>query len=159
MIYELIPWRTLTRTGIPPLKVSRRALEAGGVLVQVGETFDPELFPLAIRKERLRQFYEQRRLEPVEPPFNSRQYWRERRGQLGSIPTPALPIVPVASRIVANPLPVVLPDLGIPVPESRDLDRFPQRRGRGRPMGSTDKKRRKHRRKKPLPQPEPSHEL
>jgi hypothetical protein len=154
MIHELIPWRTLTRMGIPPLKVSRRALEVGEVVVDVGKTFDPAIFPLAIRAERLRQFYEQRRLEPVSPPVSSRQYWREQRGRMSTpaMEIPVVPIVPVASQIVASPLPVVLPGLGIPVPETRDLDRpsEPQSRGRGRPLGSFDKTKRRPKSRKTL---------
>jgi hypothetical protein len=148
MIHELIPWRTLTRTGIPPLKVSRRTLQVGEVVVGVGETLDPMIFPPGIRAERLRQFYDQRRLEPVNPPVDSRQYWREQRGRtrIPGLETPVDPVVPVASEIVASVLPVALPGLGIPVAEeARDLDRpsEPQSRGRGRPLGSNDKTKRK----------------
>jgi hypothetical protein len=118
MIYELVPWRQLTRAGIPPLKVARRPLVVGEVSVGVGETFSPELFPLQIRAERLRQFYEQRRLEPVDPPPNSRQYYREVfdrvHGHSGD-PTilaeiPVTPVTPVATRIVAD-----LPSVEVPV--------------------------------------------
>jgi hypothetical protein len=58
---------------------------------------------------------------------------------------PVVPIVPVASEIVATPLPVALPQLGIPVAETRELDDRPaqQSRGRGRPLGSNDKTKRK----------------
>lgn len=108
MIHELIPWRTLTRFSIPPLKVARRPLEIGEITIPVGATLDPELFPLNIRKERLRQFYEQRRLEPLEGTKGSRQYYRDQQARLrGEIVTP---LAPVASQIVAS-----LPATRVPI--------------------------------------------
>ena len=100
MIHELIPWRTLTRFSIPPLKVARRPLEIGEVTIPVGATLDPELFPPNIRVLRLRQFYEQRRLEPLEGTKDSRQFYREQQARLrGEV---IAPIQPVASQIVAS---------------------------------------------------------
>jgi hypothetical protein len=112
VIRELIPWSQLTRTGIPALKVARRAIEVGEVTVAVGQTLDPELFPPQIRRERLRQFYEQRRLEPVDPPTDSRQFYRERFDRM-QLQAPLSPITPVASQIVAEDL----PSLDVPVTE------------------------------------------
>ena len=100
MIYELLPWRTLTRLAVPPLRVTRRDLTVGEVTFPVGATIDPEVFPLQIRKERLRQFYEQRRLEPVNAPPDSRQFYREQRARLQEAVIE--PIQPVASQIVAD---------------------------------------------------------
>ena len=107
MIHELVPWSQLTRTGIPALKVSRRAIMVGEITVQIGETLNPELFPPQIRMERLRQFYEARRLEPVDAPPNSQQLHRERFERMYSGQAPIAPITPVASRIVAGDLPSV----------------------------------------------------
>jgi hypothetical protein len=102
MIHDLIPWRTLTRTGIPALKVTRRQIVLGEVIVPVGETLDPELLPLQIRRERLRQFYEQRLLEPVSAPKDSRQFYREQLARAQGQEVPITPIQPVASQIVAD---------------------------------------------------------
>lgn len=110
MIHELLPWRTLTRMGVPPLKVRRRPLAVGEVTVAVGAILDPELFPAQIRAQRLRQFYEQRRLEPATPVVGTRQYHCEQQAAL------VAPVVPVASRIVAEDLPAV----EVPVEESAD---------------------------------------
>ena len=41
MIHALVPWRDLTSAGVPSLKVIRRPLEIGEVIVPVGETVDP----------------------------------------------------------------------------------------------------------------------
>ena len=144
MIRELIPWTQLTRTGIPPLKVARRPLQLGEVSIPVGEAFNPELFPLQIRAERLRQFYEMRRLEPVNPPVDTRQFYREMRAaqhaQSGAAELVA-PIVPVASHIVADrdELPAdELPTVEVPIaelPEAPDIETpFKKHRWqRGRP--------------------------
>jgi hypothetical protein len=114
MIHELIPWRTLTRLGVPPLKAARRPMVVGEVTVPVGATFNPELFPLRIRAERLRQFYEMRLLEPVDAPPNSRQFYLEQLKRMQGQEVPIAPIQPVASRIVAD---VDLPAIEIPVVE------------------------------------------
>ena len=136
MIHELVPWNVLTRTGIPALKVARRPMKLGEATVQVGETLDPELFPLQIRKERLRQFYEARLLEPVNPPVNSRQFYREQRAAQRGDPTTLAeifrkeeelkPITPVASHIVAGDL----PSIEVPV----EPDDTPQ--GKRKPKGA-----------------------
>ena len=112
MIRELLPWRTLTRMGIPALKVARRPLVIGEVTIPVGTAFNPELFPLQIRAERLRQFYEARLLEPVDAPTDSRQFYREQLARAQGQEVPVAPIQPVASRIVAD-----LPAVEVPVAE------------------------------------------
>ena len=114
MIRDLIPWSALTRLGIPPLKVSRRDLVLGEVIVPVGETFDPELLPMEIRRLRLRQFYEQRLLEPVDAPPDSRQFYIEQLARMQGHETPITPISPVASRIVADLPSIDVPDLDSP---------------------------------------------
>jgi hypothetical protein len=112
MIHQLLPWRTLTRMGIPALKVARRPLVIGEVTIPVGTAFNPELFPLQIRAERLRQFYEARLLEPVDAPTDSRQFYREQLARAQGQEVPVAPIQPVASRIVAD-----LPAVEVPVAE------------------------------------------
>jgi hypothetical protein len=109
MIHQLVPWSQLIRTGIPALKVALRPLVVNEeVTVGVGQAFDPELFPERIRARRLRQFYEMRRLEPVDPQPDSQQYWRERFERLHGQKAPIIePITPVASQIVAEDLPTV----------------------------------------------------
>jgi hypothetical protein len=116
MIRDLIPWNQLTRMGVPALKVTRRPLVLGEVIVPVGETLDPELLPLHIRQQRLRQFYEQRLLEPVDAPPDSRQFYREQLARMHGHEIPVTPVTPVATRIVADNLP--LPSVDVPVPES-----------------------------------------
>lgn len=121
MIHQLVPWFQLTRTGIPPLKVARRPLVVGEVTIPVGATLDPEIFPLQIRTQRLRQFYEARRLEPVNPLPDSQQYYRERFLRLhGGQEAPIAPITPVASKIVAGSLP------GVEVPVTEEPKRKPK---------------------------------
>jgi hypothetical protein len=123
VIHQLVPWNQLTRGGVPALKVSRRPLVVGEVTVGVGEQLNPELFPLQVRGQRLRQFYEQRRLEPVDPLPNSQQYYRDRFERMyGSGEAPIAPITPVASQIVAG-----LPVVDVPVE-----DETPKRRPKGR---------------------------
>jgi hypothetical protein len=123
MIHQLVPWTQLTRTGIPVLKVALRPLVVGEVTVEVGQTLNPELFPLHIRKQRLRQFYEMRRLEPADPLPDSQQFYRERFERIyggGDAAAEIAPITPVAARIVADDLPA----LDVPV----DVER-PKRKG------------------------------
>lgn len=124
MIHALMPWNRLTRTGIPPLKVARRDLVLGEVIVPVGETLDPELFPMQIRALRLRQFYEQRRLEPVDPGLSSQQYYHEafermhpQQGAADTLAEIFRPVTPVASHIVAGDLPTI--DVPIEADEPR----------------------------------------
>lgn len=111
MTHALIPWRTLTRGGVPPLKVARLPLTVGEVTVPVGAQLDPELFPHQIRAERLRQFYEMRRLEPMEGSLTLREYYlkslAKRSGQASG--ETIAPITPVASEIVADLPPVEAP--------------------------------------------------
>ena len=126
MIRDLIPWSTLTRLGtIPAMRVIRRPLVVGEVTVPVGAIFDPELFPLQIRKLRLRQFYEQHRLEPVDAPADSRQFYREQLARTQGQEAPIAPITPVASRIIAD-----LPAVEVPVDQ-----KSPARIRAGEPKG------------------------
>lgn len=110
MIHELIPWRTLTRLGVPPMKVARRPLVMGEVTIPVGAVLNPEVLPERIRAERLRQFYEMRLLEPVDAPANSRQFYLEQLKRMHGQETPITPIQPVASQVVAD-----LPAIEVPV--------------------------------------------
>lgn len=126
MIHTLVPWRTLTRGAIPPLKVCRRDLVLGEIIVPVGETLDPELLPMQIRAQRLRQFYEMRLLEPVSPQPNAQQYYREQFVRAHGGAVPISPIQPVASRIVAD-----LPAIEVPVAESESLDPAARRKPKG----------------------------
>jgi hypothetical protein len=128
MIHELVPWTDLTRFGVPPMRVIRRSITIGVTTVEVGQQFDPDLLPASIRRLRLRQFYEQHRLEPVDPPPNSRQFRLRHHGLAGTAVIE--PITPVASHIVAE-LPadsptVDFPSVEIPVAEEGE----PKRRKR-----------------------------
>lgn len=126
MIHELIPWRTLTRASIPPLKVVRRPLVLGEVTIPVGATLDPEVLPPQVRKERLRQFYEARLLEPVDAPTNSRQFYREQLERSQGLEPPIAPITPVAAAIVA----------GLPSVDAPPVASFkPKPKSKSRPKG------------------------
>lgn len=129
IVRELIPWPQLTRTGIPALRVCRRPIEAGEVTVPVGATLNPEVFPPQIRAQRLRQFYEQRRLEPVHAPVGTRQYYRELQAREQAENAVIEPITPVAAHIVAEELPAV------PVAEEATPERPKKRWQRPRPRG------------------------
>ena len=123
MIHALTPWRLLTRNGIPAFKVMRRPLALGEVTLPVGAALDPELIPHHIRDRRLRQFYEQHRLEPVEPQPDTQQYYRERFERLhGGGAQPIEPITPVATRVVADSITegtflAGVPSVDVPVAE------------------------------------------
>ena len=86
------------------MKVIRRPLVLGEVSVPVGQALDPELIPAQIRKTRLRQFYEQRLIEPVDAPTNSRQWYREQLARKqGAVTAETVePVTPVASQIMAG---------------------------------------------------------
>jgi len=112
MIHQLLPWRTLTRMGIPALKVARRPLVIGEVTIPVGTAFNPELFPLQIRAERLRQFYEARLPGIGGRIYRFQQFYREQLARAQGQEVPVAPIQPVASRIVAD-----LPAVEVPVAE------------------------------------------
>jgi hypothetical protein len=120
MIHELLPWNTLTRfRTVPALKVARRPLVIGDVIVPVGETLDPELFPQAVRMQRLRQFYEMRLLELVDSPADSRQYYREQLARQQGLESavPIEPVMPVASQIVADLPSVEVPKMPVFAPK------------------------------------------
>jgi hypothetical protein len=110
----------LTREGVPALRVARRPLLVGEVTVPVGQTLDPELIPHPIRALRLRQFYEQRRLEPVNGPLTLRELYEQKRAAAAA--QTIEPVTPVASKIVAGDLPAV------PVAEEIPRPRPPKRR-------------------------------
>jgi hypothetical protein len=55
-------WPYLTRFGIPEFRVIRRPIVTQGITIAVGSTVTPDTF---LRRERLRQMYEQRLIEPV----------------------------------------------------------------------------------------------
>jgi hypothetical protein len=59
---NLVPWPLLTRSGIPQFLVARRPLLIEGREYPVGDPLPPAIIP---NRVRLRQLYEQRRLEPV----------------------------------------------------------------------------------------------
>ncbi len=76
MIRSLIPFTQLTRGGVmPQFRVCRLPLVTQGVELSVGEVVAPDTFRDRVR---VRQLYEQRRIEPVVAPKDSRQAARER---------------------------------------------------------------------------------
>lgn len=76
MIRSLIPFTQLTRLGVPPeFRVTRLPLLLDGIEIAVGDIVSPQSFP---NRVRLRQMYEQRRIEPLVAPKDSRQEARER---------------------------------------------------------------------------------
>ncbi len=76
MVRSLIPFTQLTRTGVmPQFRVCRLPLVTQGVELSVGEVVAPDTFR---DRTRFRQLYEQRRIEPVVAPKDSRQAARER---------------------------------------------------------------------------------
>jgi len=100
---DLIPFTQLTRFGVPDFRVTRRALTLGEVTLAVGTQLNPDLIPAAIRLTRLRQFYEQRLLEPVVAPKGTRQAHR------ASPPASAPPVLAVSSQ----PIPTVATDAAV----------------------------------------------
>ncbi len=89
-IRDLIPWSQLTRNGVPDqFRIIRRPLTVGEVTFPVGTTVDSVgLFLPAVARLRLRQFYQQRLIEPVSAPKGSRQAHRPNPN-----PNPALAAV------------------------------------------------------------------
>ena len=103
MLHDLLTWNKLTRggTNVPPeFRVVRRPLEVGGTVFAVGATLPDIAFPAAIRRARMRQFYEQRRIEPAIAPPHTRQAHR----------------VPVAATVTPAPKPT--PSSAIPLMET-----------------------------------------
>jgi hypothetical protein len=63
----LLPWEQLTRFAVPVFRVVRRDLLYDGEVLPVGTVLTPEVATgLLSRPVRLRRFYEQRLIEPVE---------------------------------------------------------------------------------------------
>jgi hypothetical protein len=134
MLSRLKPWPQLTRHGIPAMRVSRRSLtvtvDGHSLTLKVGDTFDPTVFPLSVRRTRLRQYYESRLLAPVIDDAYDARTARERRHSQPSFPPapigdeggrdqvpPASVASTPASDINVN-IAGVLPSLSIPVAES-----------------------------------------
>lgn len=68
---SLIPWTQLIRQGVPDqFRVMRHALTLNGREVLPGEIVVPSDF---LNRSRLRQMYEQRKIEPVVAPVGSVQ--------------------------------------------------------------------------------------
>lgn len=73
MIRSLIPWTQLTRHGVPDFTVIRRAMLVHGVEVAIGSAVPAEITG---HRSRLRQLYEQRKIEPTIAPVGSKQAHR-----------------------------------------------------------------------------------
>ena len=78
MIHSLIPFTQLTRTQMPQFRVCRLPLLLDGAEIEVGEIVAVDSFP---NRVRLRQMYEQRRIEPTIAPKNSRQAAQEKQAR------------------------------------------------------------------------------
>jgi hypothetical protein len=112
MIRNLIPWTQLTRLSIPDMQVARRPLTIGEVTLQVGDHLTPSLFSPSVRRARLRQYYEQRLLEPSIAPKGSRQAHRPTSGPSpSSAPLASAPMVSAPSATRG----VVITSVDIPV--------------------------------------------
>jgi hypothetical protein len=96
----MVPWSQLTRTGVPQFLVSRRPLLVEGQTFEVGVLIPPNLF---CTRTRLRQMYEQRRIEPVEAPKRTVRAVNEANQARVKIPTPA-PNVSTQVTDAADPL-------------------------------------------------------
>lgn len=59
---HILPWDQLVRFGIPSFRVCRRALFYNGEVIPVGTILSPEV----LTTQRMKQFYEQRMLVPVD---------------------------------------------------------------------------------------------
>lgn len=112
----VIPWNELTRGGleIPQFRITRRPLTAGSRTFLVGEEFDATVFVEALRKLRLRQYYESHRLEPIGVPCTLRDVRAARQAM-------AAPHQP------ANPAPAVKPPMK-PVAVTVEVPEEPPRR-------------------------------
>ena len=109
MIRSLVPYHELTRgltfgaSDFPQFRVCRTPLSTQDITVGVGEVVPADLFG----RTRLRQLYEQRRIEPAIAPRNTKQAMRA---------TPFLPVTgaplsemqPVVPTSIAEPLPVTV---------------------------------------------------
>jgi hypothetical protein len=122
---QLIPWTQLTRFGVPDpteFRVIRRPMEIGGVgIVQPGETLPPDAIT---NRVRLRQLYEQRRIEPVAIPEGismvSRARARMEQAMAERTPAPPLPSVDY-SRVAGGPALPFVPD-AVMISESAETD-------------------------------------
>ena len=126
MIHSLISWPQLTRTGTPQFRVCRRALTMSGREFAIGTSLPVDAVH---NRSRLRQLYEQRRIEPVIAPPNSKQAHRPPTTLSapavsalarveGAVPTSgSTPPTPVSKSVPAAPVPVSdLPFESTPVP-------------------------------------------
>jgi hypothetical protein len=112
LVKSLMPWPQLTRNGIPEFRVIRRPLTLSGRVFEVGETVP---FKCVTNRHRLRQFYQQRLVEPVNLPPGTKQAalkaFAEKQARAQQ-PAPA----PVAVSSAAAPVPVsVIPSVEVPV--------------------------------------------
>lgn len=143
---SLISWPQLTRTGTPQFLVCRRPLLLSGQEFSVG-THVPH--DIVHNRSRLRQLYEQRRIEPVVAPPNSRQAHRPSTSLSapatsaparvgGVVPTfSSTPPTPVSKSAPAAPVPVSdLPFESTPVPVRQEPTTGSGRSGGYRPARS-----------------------
>jgi hypothetical protein len=91
LLRSLVPWLRLTRSGIPEMRVARRALVTSGVEIAVGDILPVNAL---CHRSRIRQLYEQRLLEPVVASVGGRQSAR------------VMPTAPVFTPVVSVPIPV-----------------------------------------------------
>jgi len=104
VIRSLIPFTQLTRTEMPQFRVTRLPLLLGGSEIAVGEVVAVDAFP---NRVRLRQMYEQRRIEPTIAPKNSRQAARERQEAQRARESESAgsgPVSPVAASVASQDL-------------------------------------------------------
>jgi hypothetical protein len=107
---NLIPWRQLTRNGVPEMVVARRPMSLHGSIYQPGHPVSPQDF---VNRVRMRQLYEQRLLEPLHAPRGSVQEARDRmqvkRQQRQPVQAPAVavqsPMDPLLDLVVSTPVP------------------------------------------------------
>ena len=105
---NLIPWPKLVRGGVPEFRIARQPLTLNGTTYQQGEMVPHSAFR---DRTRLRQMYEQRRIEPAQP-------------------VPGMRNRPLAIRRVIQPEPETdiragvggeaVPEIAIPVDEQPD---------------------------------------
>ena len=110
---SLISWPQLTRTGTPQFLVCRRPLLLSVQEFSVG-THVPH--DIVHNRSRLRQLYEQRRIEPVIAPPNSKQ--AHRLSTTSSLPVRSAP-ARVGGAVPASgatpPTPVTKPSTTVPI--------------------------------------------
>ena len=125
MIHSLLPWSSLTRFGTPEFEVAGRPIRVGEVEFPVGAAFPASVLP---NRVRLRQLYEQRRIQPVDPPPNTRQFLakiREKQGNAAEALTAGVDVqrdtiqatIGVAKPSCASVQPTSPISVGVPVPE------------------------------------------